>query len=198
MDEKWHKRAADWKLVGEALQPFFLGFGAIGAVLTFVVAEIDMADGREKEAKDRTFEARKPYLAKQLDLYSETISVVGLLMSVSPNAGDDFGNVLRRWTTLYLSELPLVADQPCVATRLSAVDKAVWAYYEAPSKDERKSRRVALKSAACDLAFAMQSAVSKTWDTSQPGSRNAQDAAAKCGPRPSTFVCPISHLKEEE
>jgi len=42
------------------------------SVATFVIAEIDEIGGRHIEAKDRLFEARKPYLAKQLELYSAT------------------------------------------------------------------------------------------------------------------------------
>jgi hypothetical protein len=79
MNEKWHRRAGDWKLIGEALQPFFLTLSALSAVVTFVWAEVEEVHGREKEAKDRMFEARKPYLAKQLELYSATTSVVGSL-----------------------------------------------------------------------------------------------------------------------
>jgi hypothetical protein len=96
MNQKWHPRAEDFKLFGEALQPLFLTLSAIGAVSTFFVAEVDWAEGREREAKDRTFEARKPYLSKQLDLYSETTGVVGLLLAVNPDKGDDYGEVLKR------------------------------------------------------------------------------------------------------
>src|SRR5215467_8913489 len=48
-----------------------------------------------QEAKDRTFEARKPYLAKQLDLYSETTGVVGLMLAMNPDKGDEYGEVMR-------------------------------------------------------------------------------------------------------
>ena len=197
MDEKWSRRAGDWKLIGEALQPLFLVLSAIGAVVTFVIAEIDEIAGRHTEAKDRVFEARKPYLAKQLELYSATTSVVGSLLTVDPSDGNDYGMALGRWTKLYLSELPLFADHHCVTTQLAAVDAAIWAYYQAPSKDVRKQKKVVLENKACDLEFAMRSAVSRTWDTSQPGARNAEDAATACGPHPSTFVCPVLHQNEQ-
>jgi len=204
MNQKWHRRAEDFKLFGEALQPLFLTLSAIGAVSTFFVAEVDRAEGREQEAKDRTFEARKPYLAKQLDLYSETTGVVGLLLATNPTKGDDYGEVLKRWTKLYQSELPLVADQHCVESELVAVDKAAWDYYQPASfgkekgkiADERKAAKVVLESKACDLAFAMQAAVSKAWNTSRQKAGNSGAPSPACPPRPGTFQCPEVHQKE--
>jgi hypothetical protein len=166
-----------------------------------VVAEIDMADSREKEAKDRTVEVRKPYLAKQLELYSETTGVVGLMPAVNPN--NDYGKVVKDWTKLYLWELPLVADH-CVETQLAAVDKAVWDYYQPPSfgkeegkvAAERKAAKVVLEKKACDLAFAMQAAVSKAWSPSGQKAGSRGDASAACPTRPGTFVCPELHQRE--
>jgi hypothetical protein len=100
--------------------------------------------------------------------------------------------------------LPLVADQHCIESELVAVDKAAWDYYQPPSlgkgkekvADERKAARSVLENKACDLAFAMQAAVSKAWDTSQRKAGNSGAASIACPPRPGTFLCPEVHQKE--
>jgi hypothetical protein len=50
----WRKRCADFKRVGDAIQPFVIVIGAIAGVLTYIASEAD-------KIQDRFEERSKPY-----------------------------------------------------------------------------------------------------------------------------------------
>ena len=107
MNAKWEQRAKDWKLVGEALQPFFLTLTAIGAAITFGVSEFHKAQDREIEANDRLETRSLAFYKKQLDTYAEATRIAARL-AVTPASDPGYPATITRFWELYWGDLSLV------------------------------------------------------------------------------------------
>ena len=60
----------------------------------------------------RALEARKPFLARQLDLYFETAEVVGKLVTIDDWDSDEWKAKRARFAILFWTTLSLVEDDP--------------------------------------------------------------------------------------
>jgi hypothetical protein len=96
----WRKFACDFKIIGEALQPFVIILGGIFAVGTYMVSE-----GHIRE--ERTIELRRAYDEKQLDLYLEAARVAAHLAAVPANDPEHDALLARFWE-LYWGQLAFV------------------------------------------------------------------------------------------
>jgi len=73
-------------------------------------AQLAQVEQARRESDARTFEARKPFLDKQLALYIETSQVTGQLVSADDLLDPEWKNKLRRFEQLYWTELSMVED----------------------------------------------------------------------------------------
>src|SRR5262245_45254949 len=72
-----------------------------------------LADQR-KETEVRLFEARKPFLDRQLVMYTELTSIGGKLSTLSSSTNDEWLSNERRFMEIYWGELPALADDNVV------------------------------------------------------------------------------------
>src|SRR5258708_35013444 len=112
MNAQWEQRAKDWKLIGEALQPFFLTLSAIGAAGTFLVSEIHKSEDRTKEALDRAEARSLPFYQKQLDIFAEAARVSARL-ATTPETDPNYPAAIGRFWELYWGDLSMV-ETPAV------------------------------------------------------------------------------------
>jgi hypothetical protein len=110
MRPAWEQRLKDWKLIGEAMQPFILILGVIGAVATFAASEWHSAQGRDKEARDRLEARSQPFFQKQLDTYAEATRVVARL-AVTPQSDPTYAQAVAHFWELYWGSLSLVESE---------------------------------------------------------------------------------------
>jgi hypothetical protein len=103
----WKRWASNFKLIGEALQPFAIIVGGAIALVTYLHSVSNDRDLRERELSRAFYE-------KQLDLYLESSRIAARLAAVKDDAERE-KNIARFWE-LYWGELALVesrAGGPC-------------------------------------------------------------------------------------
>jgi hypothetical protein len=109
-----------------------------------------------KEAENRRIEATKPFLDRQLELYTEASQVTAKIAT-----SEDLGEVAtakKRFWELYWGELALVEDND-VATAMVNFSKAM-----APP-DNKTVDPVALRQASLSLAGTIRDSLAKSWNT---------------------------------
>ena len=184
MNAKWEQRAKDWKLIGEALQPFFLTLAAIGAAVTFLVSELHKAQDREIEAKDRLETRSLAFYQKQLDTYAEATRIAARL-AVTPASDPGYPATVARFWELYWGDLSLVESQTedrvkfddCHAIEEMMVN--ICETYVSPTDPGRctSPSRVPEK-LALELAHHAAREIKSRWISGQPGMPD------KCKPHP--------------
>jgi hypothetical protein len=80
-----------------------------GAAVTFMWGLFQYFDGREREADVRRIEAMKPFLDRQLELYTEATQVTAAIAVSTDTAERTLA--LQRFWRLYYGELALVEDR---------------------------------------------------------------------------------------
>src|SRR5215218_7540981 len=122
-----------------------------------------MSESARKEQETRLLEAQKPFLVKQLDLYFETASLVGKLVTTDPSE-PNWKDLERKYWALYWSELSMV-EHRVVEEAMKKFGDALTAY----SKDQNDANKRALQSAAYHLAHAIRSGIEHVWGTTATG-----------------------------
>jgi hypothetical protein len=107
----------------------------------------------------RQFEARKPFVQKQFDLYNETAAVVGRLITLDPKSDEWAKSSIRFWQ-LYWSELSVVEDK-AVEAAMVRFGNALQAFH----RDQRT--QVDLQQASIDLAHALRKSIEESWRVQQ-------------------------------
>lgn len=106
----------------------------------------------------RQFEARRPFLEKQLALYSETAAIVGKLVTHDPSE-EAFREARLRFWQLYWSELSVVEDNG-VASQMKQFGDALKQWETgtraASAQDELSTR-------AYFLAQALRASIDASW-----------------------------------
>lgn len=109
----------------------------------------------------REFEARKPFVQKQFDLYIETAAVVGRLTTLDPKSEDWAKNSIRFWQ-LYWTELSLVEDRG-VELGMVRFGEALTAYHRDPQTQPD------LQQASLSLAHALRDSIRDSWRVQAAG-----------------------------
>jgi hypothetical protein len=141
--------AATWWL------EFMKGIGTPGAA---IVAGLFAA---WQFLRQRRIEVQKPFLQKQLDLYNDTISVVGQLYTLNPDS-TEWKEADNRFWRLYWAGMPMV-EHDDVEDRMVKFGDELKAYKREPSWKGRNR----LRYRSFNLAHAIRSAIERTWRTDQ-------------------------------
>src|SRR5262249_1724903 len=165
----------------KAWWPFITGI-AVAAWIAFTwVSEqrkssIDRRAEAEKEAEVRLFEARKPFIAKQFELYVETAQVAGKLVSLVDSTAPDWDKFFRRYEQLYWTELSMVEDDGVKEAMQSFADLLrsvnAWRSSSRPPQERSVPNEEIddLRQRSYRLARALRASVEKSWqiDLSRP------------------------------
>jgi hypothetical protein len=113
----------------------------------------------EREDATRRIEAQKPFLTKQLELYFETASVVGKLVTLPREDGNgQYQAAKLRFYALYWSELSMV-EHPNVEAAMAEFREALEAY----DKEGSDVSKAAIQNAAYKLAHEIRDAIETAW-----------------------------------
>lgn len=99
------------------------------------------------------FEARQPFLTRQLELYGETAKVAARIATSGDEA--ELSDARSRFWQLYWGELALVEDRD--------VEAAMVAFGDALKDDARQSK---LQPLSLDLAHAIRRSLDRSWGIS--------------------------------
>lgn len=124
-----------------------------GAMITFAWGVFQYFDGREREASVRRIEAMKPFLDRQLALYTEATQVAAAI-AASTDALEREAALQRFWR-LYYGELVLVEDRS-VEAAMVAFGRTLERSKEAPE----------LQQLALQLARACRESLAVSWGVS--------------------------------
>jgi len=87
---------------------------AAWAVFTWSADRLKESENRraesERQAQVRIFEARKPFLDRQLDVYFEITKLAGKLAALAPNQ-QEWSGLKERFFEIYFGELNAIGDQ---------------------------------------------------------------------------------------
>lgn len=123
---------------------------AIAAMSTLLGVAWQWRQAQVARFNSAEFEARQPFLTRQLELYSEAAKVV-VKIATSRDEGERETLEDRFWE-LYWGELALVEDRD--------VEAAMVAFGEALKSDEPQGR---LQSLSLDLARAIRTSLDRSW-----------------------------------
>jgi uncharacterized membrane protein YraQ (UPF0718 family) len=116
-----------------------------------------------KEQQSRLLEAQRPFLVKQLDLYFETASVVGKLVSIDPSSSE-WENLERRFWALYWSELSMV-EHRVVEQAMKRFGDALKQFKQTKNAEDMSK----MQSAAYELAHSIRSGIEAAWGNTITG-----------------------------
>lgn len=111
----------------------------------------------ERLAQVRAFEARKPFLEKQLGLHFETTQIVGKLVTLDPQS-EIWKTAHDRYWALHYSELAMVTDDT-VSSHLREFGFRLNTF---AAKQTTENREL-LRKQATQLAYAIRGAVDENW-----------------------------------
>jgi hypothetical protein len=148
--------------MANAVETWLKVLGALGAVVAFFwgiytykeTARLQLAhDAAEadKLSYTRRIEARRPYLEKQLLLYSEATKMAAILGTSNNQA--ELDKAKERFLELYYGELAMVEHGPVI--------QAMVAFKGGLDRGDRSS----LGSLALDLAHACRDELAASWET---------------------------------
>jgi len=138
------------KTTAENIEAYSKIILAVIAVLGFIWGIYQYADANAKQSETRRVEATKPYLERQLKLYTEATQVASQIAT-----SDDEGAVTKattRFWELYWGELALVEDE--------GVESAMGAFGDTLLASNDKET---LKQSSLSLAHACRDSLSKSW-----------------------------------
>ena len=127
---------------------------ALIAVLGFLWGVFQYLDTRDKQAETRRIEATRPYLERQLTLYTEATQLASKIATANYEGSDE--DPVGRFWELYWGELALVEDE--------RVEGAMKAFGDA--LDEGASA-YALQKLSLSLAHACRDSLAESWGVQQ-------------------------------
>lgn len=125
----------------------------LGAVVAFMWGVYQFTATQRQQVESRKLEATKPYLERQLALYTEATKVAATIATSSEDKAKD--EATSRFWALYWGELSLVEDAGVEAAMVN-LGKAV------PSKDQAAIQPLALK-----LAHACRNSLARSWGVAE-------------------------------
>ena len=139
--------------MGEKLESIIKILGAMIAIGGFLWGMFTYFDAREREAETRRIEAMKPYLERQLKLYTEATQIAATLATVTADSIED--KTMQRFWELYWGELALVEN--------ADVEKAMVQFGQGLQNGYNKSR---LQQLSLELAHACRESLATSWGVS--------------------------------
>jgi hypothetical protein len=136
--------------------------GGLWGLFTYVENQKQTA---AKESQTLLIRAQQPFLQKQLDLYFETSTIVGKLVTEDPHSDSWKANDERFWA-LYWSELAMVETRELEAAMKSFGD-ALKIYERTPDSGSKER----LQSAALAVAHAIRASVESGWGVRTVGAQ---------------------------
>ena len=122
----------------------------LGAVATFSWGVFQYTHNQKQQSETRRIEATRPFLERQLALYTEATQLASTIATTSNATKKE--RLLERFWSLYWGELALVEDAPVEGAMVRLGD-ALRA-----KASEQEVRRLALK-----LAHACRNSLAKSW-----------------------------------
>jgi hypothetical protein len=141
--------------------------GAVWGLYTFVDHQKQLEREARRQAdsaqESRNFEARKPFLEKQLALYLEVSKLSGYLVTHQPTDADWHANFVRH-EAMYWSDLAMV-QSPAVETAMADLARALVIYSDGSvtNQEEKERRQTEAAAAASRLAHAIRQDLEGTW-----------------------------------
>jgi hypothetical protein len=126
----------------------------VGAAVTFAWGVYNFTESQRGQAETRRIEATKPFLDRQLTLYTSATQAAATLATSSDEA--ERAGALKRFWSLYWGELALVEDQRVEAAMVRIKD----ALASNASKEELQQRSLA-------LAHACRDSLAESWGVKQ-------------------------------
>jgi hypothetical protein len=117
----------------------------------------------EKDLSTRRIEAQRPFLQKQLDLYFETIQLVGKLISGAQPNTPEWKPMEERFWQLYWAELAMV-EHGIVEQAMKEFGEQLKRYVQTPTQDVKNRLNVA----SYNLAHAIRQGIESAWSSNQP------------------------------
>jgi predicted negative regulator of RcsB-dependent stress response len=136
----------------------------LGAVIAFAWGAYQYIENEKKQASSRRVEATKPFLERQLKLYTEATQAAATI-ATSSDASERAGSTKRFWS-LYWGELALVEDRN--------VEAAMVAFGQALEKGQPAEE---LQQLSLRLAHACRDSLAMSW-----GVRDWQNPHAVAAP----------------
>ena len=122
----------------------------LGAVATFAWGVFQYAENDKKQAETRRIEATKPFLDRQLKLYTEATQSAATLASTEDRS--ERAAAIKRFWSLYWGELALVEDKG-VEAAMVMLGKGL----------ERGAPQQELKQLSLKLAHAARESLAASW-----------------------------------
>ena len=149
------------KLATSTLPILTVVVGGLWGFYTYTEERRDERTAREeaakREADTRLFEAQRPFLTKQFDLYMETARVIGVLVTSDVETSEWLA-AKKRFLALYWSELSMVESREVEAAMIE-FERRLGAYEETRSPAAKR----ALDHAAYGVAHAIRNSLQKAW-----------------------------------
>jgi hypothetical protein len=141
--------------------------GAVWGLYTFIdhQKQLDREARRQADSaqESRNFEARKPFLEKQLALYVEVSKLSGYLVTHQPTDADWRASFVRH-EAMYWSDLAMV-QSPAVEAAMGDLARALVNYSNDPTsnQEEKDRKRTEAAGAASRLSHAMREDLEGIW-----------------------------------
>jgi hypothetical protein len=141
--------------------------GAVWGFYTFIdhQKQLDREARRQADSaqESRNFEARKPFLEKQLALYVEVSKLSGYLVTHQPTDADWHASFVRH-EAMYWSDLAMV-QSPAVEAAMGDLARALVNYSNDPTsnQEEKDRERTEAAGAASRLSHAMREDLEGIW-----------------------------------
>lgn len=136
--------------MGEKLESSIKILGAMIALGGFLWGMFTYFDARKREAETRRIEAMKPFLERQLQLYTEATQIAATLATVMADSIED--KTMRRFWELYWGELALVEN--------AEVEKAMVRFGQGLQNGYNKAE---LQQLSLKLAHACRESLAISW-----------------------------------
>jgi hypothetical protein len=136
--------------MGEKLENSIKIIGAMIALGGFLWGMFTYFDARKQEYETRRIEATRPFLERQLQLYTEATQIAAILSTTTADSIAE--NSLRRFWELYWGELALVEND--------AVEKAMVRFGQGLQNDDNKAQ---LQQLSLKLAHACRESLAVSW-----------------------------------
>lgn len=122
----------------------------LGALATFAWGVFQYAENNKKQTESRRIEATKPFLERQLKLYTEATQSAATL--ATSEGGSEKAAAIKRFWSLYWGELALVEDKD-VEAAMVALGKGL----------DRQASPAELKQLSLKLARACRDSLALSW-----------------------------------
>lgn len=122
----------------------------LGALATFVWGVLQYIENNKKQTESRRIEATKPFLERQLKLYTEATQSAATFATSEGSA--EKAAAIKRFWSLYWGELALVEDKD-VEAAMVALGKGL----------DRQASQAELKQLSLKLAHACRDSLALSW-----------------------------------